>query len=173
MGVAEMGARLEIGRIGAPHGLTGEVRVALHFSGSDALFQAERVWLVSETGAREYAVVSVRPHTRAVLLLLEGIADRNAAETLRGARVEVERSLLPPLDAGEYYLVDLVGAEVFAPEGRIGEVVGIATHPTADSIQVKLKDGRIGEQALTAPWVTRVDAEAKRIELATLDGMIL
>lgn len=168
-----MGARLEIGRIGAPHGLTGEVRVALHFSGSEALFQAESVWLVRDTGAREYAVVGVRPHGRAVLLLLDGIADRNAAETLRGARVEVERSLLPPLAAGEYYLVDLIGAEVFAPEGRIGEVVGIATHPTTDAIQVKLKDGRVGEQALTAPWVTHVDAEAKRVELANLDGMIL
>lgn len=168
-----MGARLEIGRIGAPHGLTGEVRVSLHFSGSDALFQAKRVWLVTESGAREYAVASVRPHTRAVLLMLEGVADRNAAETLRGARVEVERSLLPPLEPGEYYLVDLIGSEVFAPEGRIGEVIGIATHPTTDAVQVKLKDGRIGEQALSAPWVTRVDADAKRIELATLDGMIL
>jgi len=169
-----MGARLEIGRIGAPHGLAGEVRVALHFAGSDALFAAERVWLVSDAGEREVAVVGVRPHGRAMLLLLEGVSDRNAAELLRGTRVEVERALLPPLEPGEYYLVDLIGAAVFDADGaRIGEVIGIATHPTTDAIQVKLKDGRVGEQALTAPWVTRVDAEAKRIELATLDGMIL
>jgi len=169
----ERARRLEIGRIGSPHGLAGEVRVALHFSGSDALTGARSVHVVTKDGAREVAIVSVRPHGRAVLLSLEGVTDRNAAEALRGARLEMERSALPPLADGEYYLVDLVGAKVTGPDGPVGEVTGIATHPSIASVELRLLDGRQAEQLLSAPWVTRVDVDAGSIELASLDGLVV
>jgi 16S rRNA processing protein RimM len=98
----ERARRLEIGRIGSPHGLGGEVRVTLHFSGSEALEGARSVFVVTKDGTREVAIAAVRPHGRAVLLLLEGVTDRNAAEALRGARIELERSALPALADGEY-----------------------------------------------------------------------
>lgn len=165
--------RLEIGRIGSPHGLGGEVRVVLHFSGSEALDGARSVFVVTKDGAREVAIASVRPHGRAVLLSLEGVSDRNAAEALRGARLEMDRSALPALADGEYYLVDLIGATVTGPDGPVGEVTGIATHPSMASVEVRLRDGRQAEQPLSAPWVTRVDAEAGTIELANLDGLVV
>lgn len=165
--------RLEIGRIGAPHGLKGDVHMTLHFAGSDALAPGARVCLVTEAGVREVALRSFRSHGRGWVAGFEGVADRDAALELRGARLEVERSALPPLADGEYYLVDLIGATAVGPDGPVGEVIGIAAHPTVASLELKLLDGRIAEQPLAPPWIARVDAAAKRVELASLDGLVV
>lgn len=164
--------RLEIGRVGAPHGLAGEVRAQLHFPGSNALAEVKRVWLVRDQGEEERSLERAKPHGRGLLLRFEGVADRNAAEKLRGARIEVARDLLPPLAEGEYYLIDLVGMEVYGPDGKLGEVTAVLAHPSTDAIAVRLLDGSSAEQPLLAPWLSRVDVAARRIELASLDGLI-
>jgi 16S rRNA processing protein RimM len=166
-------SRLEIGRIGAPHGLRGDVHATLHFEGSEALAAGVRVWLLGAFGTRELVLRSAHAHGRGILLGFEGVDDRDAAVAIRGARLELERSALPPLDAGEYYLIDLVGATAIGPDGPIGEVVGIATHPSVASLELRLADGRIAEQPLSAPWVKSVDVDAGRVELASLDGLVV
>jgi 16S rRNA processing protein RimM len=165
--------RLEIGKIGAPHGLRGDVHASLHFAASDALSRAAHVVLVGADGPREMALRSVRPHGRGIVLGFEGVDDRDAALTLRGARLEMERSFLPPLAEGEYYLVDLVGAHVEGPSGPVGIVTAIASHPSIASLVIRLVDGRTAEQPLAPHWVGRVDAEAGRIELNNLDGLVV
>jgi 16S rRNA processing protein RimM len=166
-------SRLEIGRIGPPHGLGGDVHATLHFDGSEALAPGVRVAAVAEKGTRELVVRSARTHGRGILLGFEGIQDRDAALTLRGARLELERSLLPPLSEGEYYLVDLIGATAMGPDGPVGEVVGITPHPSVASLELRLLDGRLAEQPLTAPWVKHVDVDAGRVELESLDGLVV
>jgi 16S rRNA processing protein RimM len=166
-------SRLEIGKIGAPHGLRGDVHATLHFEGSDALAAGVRVHVVDASGARELLLRSAQEHGRGMLLGFEGIDDRDAAVTLRGARLELERSALPPLGDGEYYLVDLIGATAFGPDGPVGEVTGVSTHPSVTTLELRLTDGRIAEQPLAAPWVKHVDAEAGRVELENLDGLVI
>jgi 16S rRNA processing protein RimM len=170
---SERSDRLEIGRIGAPHGLRGDVHASLHNAGSEALARAERVTVRTSTGARELALRSVRPHGRGIVLGFHGIEDRDAAATLRGSWLELDRRLLPPLAPGEYYLVDLIGATVVGPEGPVGEVVGIASHPSIACLELKLIDGRLAEQPLAEHWVARVDVDAGRVELVSLDGLVV
>lgn len=165
--------RLEIGKIGAPHGLKGDVHLTLHFAESDALAAGSRAWLVNETGARELTLRWLKPHGRGWIAGFEGVTDRDAALALRGARLEVERAAMPPLADGEYYLVDLVGATAFGPAGPVGEVIGVTTHPSVASLELRLLDGRIAEQPLAPPWVGRVDVTARRIELESLDGLVV
>jgi 16S rRNA processing protein RimM len=166
-------SRLEIGRIGAPHGLAGELRVSLHFAASDALDHVETLVAVTDDGERLLGVRRVRPNGRFHLVTFEGVNDRDAALALRGARLEVERDRLPPLAEGEYYLVDLVGATLVGPDGPIGEVTGVASHPSVSSVEVQLRDGRRAEQLLGAPWVKRVDVAGGVIELESLDGLVV
>jgi 16S rRNA processing protein RimM len=166
-------SRLEIGRIGAPHGLRGDVHATLHFEGSGALTPGARVHVAGANGPRELVLRSAQAHGRGMLLGFEGIDDRDAAATLRGARLELERSALPPLADGEYYLVDLIGATAFGPDGPVGEIVGVAAHPSVTTLELRLTDGRVAEQPLTAPWVKRVDVDAGRVELENLDGLVV
>jgi ribosomal 30S subunit maturation factor RimM len=80
---------------------------------------------------------------------------------------------LPPLGPGEYYLIDLIGAAVVGPDGPVGEVVGIASHPSIACLELKLADGRLAEQPMAAHWLVRVDVDAGRVELASLDGLVV
>jgi 16S rRNA processing protein RimM len=164
---------VEIGTVARAHGVRGEVRIRLHWADSHALETVRSVW-IGRPGAepREYRVASVRAVAKAALVQLDGIADRDAAERLRGSIVSVPRDVLPPLEPGEYYLCDLVGARVVAPEGEVGRVVEVRVHPSVDSVVVETPDGRQLEQPLVEPWLDEVDAEGGIVRLTTTDGMV-
>jgi 16S rRNA processing protein RimM len=170
------GGLLAIGRVSRAHGLKGELRVELFFDGSDALDLVDEIWLSqapeSPDGARRHVVEEARAVPRAYLVKLEGVVERNGAEALRGSTVWVARSALPESDDSEYYLVDLIGAKVTGPEGDIGTVIEIATHPSIDALVIKTPDGRTVEQPLVPDWIARVSVAEKLVELATLEGLI-
>jgi 16S rRNA processing protein RimM len=167
---------LAIGRVARAHGLKGELRVELFFDGSDALAHATDLWLSQKAetaeAAEKHVIEWARPVPRAFLVKLEGVAERNGAEALRGRTVWVARSALPESDDSEYYLVDLIGAKVTGPEGDIGTVIEIATHPSVDALVIETADGRKLEQPLVPDWILRVSVADKLVELATLDGLI-
>jgi 16S rRNA processing protein RimM len=163
---------LEIGRISKAHGILGELRVAPHWEASDALLHAETIWLLQNGRSVAYQVERARAVPRAYLVKLKGVEDRNTAETLHGATVSVRRDALPALDPGEYYLVDLIGAKVIGPDGEIGEVTGVVSHPTVDVIVLRLESGKSAEQALSPPWLSHVDLDARQIVLHSLDGLM-
>lgn len=165
--------RLEVGRFGAAHGLAGELKLKLHFAPGSGFARAKRIWVKRESDFVAFEVESVRGGGKALIVKLRGVADRNAAEALAGKLVEVERAVLPPLAEGEYYLADLVGAEVRGPDGVVGEVIDVAVHPTVDSLMLRLPDGRTGEQPLSEPWLDSVDAEEGVVVLSSLDGLIV
>jgi 16S rRNA processing protein RimM len=73
----------------------------------------------------------------------EGIDDRSAAEALRGTLVEVDRSALPPLEAGEYYHADLIGLPAADRDGvSVGTVVAVENFGAGDLLEIELKGGR-------------------------------
>lgn len=155
-----------------PHGLRGELKVRLHWQGSTALSEVESVQLGEGALARPYQVEWARPGPHGVLVKLAGIDDRDAAASLRGAPLAVSRSALPPLEPGEYYLSDLVGAQVVGPDGPVGEVVEVRTHPSVDCLAVRLPDGRVLEQPLSAPWIEAVDTRTGRVVLSSTEGLV-
>jgi 16S rRNA processing protein RimM len=96
--------RIALAAVAGAHGVKGEVRLKL-FSDSAASLSAHESLYV---GGVERRLLSVRDSGKAAVSCFEGIADRSAAEALRGSLVEVDRSALPPLDEGEYYHADLI-----------------------------------------------------------------
>ena len=71
------------------------------------------------------------------------VADRTAAEALRGAALTVARSALPPLPAGEFYHADLIGLSVRLPDGsEVGHVVAVENFGAGDLIEVERRDGK-------------------------------
>jgi 16S rRNA processing protein RimM len=169
---AEAEAGLEVGRVSKAHGITGELRIVPHWESSDALERVSEIWLTLKDKRTAYAVERARAVPRAYLVKLRGVDDRNAAEALHGATVSVPRSVLPPLEPGEYYLIDLIGAKVLGPDGEIGEVTGIVSHPTVDVIVLRLADGTTAEQPLSEPWLSSVDIATRQVILNSLDGLM-
>jgi 16S rRNA processing protein RimM len=164
---------VEIGRVARAHGVRGELRVSLHWPDSDTLLEVDEVLLEAPGAApRRIAIRHARRADRAILLTLEGIADRDAASELRGAKVLVPRSTLPAAEAGEYYLCDLIGAKVVEPGGEVGEVVEVRSHPSVDCLVIRTASGKLLEQPMVEPWLERVDLEARCVHLSGRDGLI-
>ncbi len=149
--------KVEIGVVARAHGIRGEVRVHLHNPASTALDGAEVLWL----GAREYAIESARPVAGAYLVALVGVADRNAAEALRGRPVSVARDDLE-LEEGEVLLADLVGCRVELPDGSDWGTVSALELGPQDRLVI-----RQGEVERLLPvvdeFLIEIDLEARRI----------
>lgn len=164
---------LEIARVLGAHGLAGAVKVKLHYAGSDALTTVSEVDLVLPSGERRtVALESARRAGDTWIVTFAGITERDAAAALRGARVEVQRSALPAPEPGTAYLVDLVGAEVVAPDGVVGRVVEVCVNPSVDSLVIEQPNGARVELVLLPEHLERIDVEGRRIELSSRDGLI-
>jgi 16S rRNA processing protein RimM len=116
--------RVCVGRIGAPHGVRGEVRLQ-SFTG-DPLAIADYGTLENKDGTRSFEIVSVRPAKNVLVARLKGVADRDAAEKLTNIELYIPRERLPPPDADEFYFVDLVGLTAVTADGAtFGAVVAV------------------------------------------------
>lgn len=90
-----------------------------------------------------FSVRRIRPIYEAYLLLLKGIEDRNAAETLAGAVLEIQEHCLPPLQANEFYLYELRGSAVSDNNGNtLGKVQRCFCHQGQDLIEIQTPDGQ-------------------------------
>ena len=165
--------RLELGSITRPPGVRGEVRVKLHNPDSDALASLDSVQLrFGKTPERTMKIQGARHTAKGALVKFVGVVDMDAAEALRDYVVLADRALLPPLQPGEYYLSDLVGATVSGPEGTIGTVREVCIHPTIETIVIDRAEGGSVELPLVDEWLGKVDTEAGQIELLSLDGLL-
>jgi 16S rRNA processing protein RimM len=114
--------------IGA-HGVTGEVRLKVF---------AEDLSVHRQFNGGALTLKSVRGGSNGTIARFAEVADRNAAEALRGTELSVPRSALPPLGEGEYYHVDLLGLPVVSDEGEaLGKVVAIDDFGAGDVIEIE------------------------------------
>jgi 16S rRNA processing protein RimM len=103
---------------------------------------------------------------------LYSVDDRDRAEDLRGALICVRRRDFGEAEPGEFYAVDVVGAEVRLGGTRIGTVAELVTYPSIEVILVHADDGNGDwEVPLTEMYIARVDVEAKLVELVSLDDI--
>ncbi|HEY6316520.1 MAG TPA: ribosome maturation factor RimM [Acidimicrobiia bacterium] len=152
--------RLEVGRVGRPHGLTGEVAVTF----SSNRDERHAVGAVLYAGDRPLVVEAARPHQGRWLLRFEGVTDRDAATGLRGTRL-----LADPLDVDddpdEWWVHDLVGAAVVDRAGRAhGRVAAVEANPAHDLLV--LDDGTL------VPVVFIVEHGDGRVVVDPPDGLL-
>ena len=123
--------------IGA-HGVTGEVRLKLFGEGLDAL----RRYGAFNDGALVIAKLRDDGKGGAIARLAD-VADRTAAEKLRGVALTVPRSALPPLAEGEYYHADLIGLPAVSTTGEaLGTCVAVDNFGAGDVLEIERPDGK-------------------------------
>jgi 16S rRNA processing protein RimM len=130
--------RIALAAVAGAHGIKGEVRLKL-FGSLDGLAEQKIVHI----GGRDLALRQVRAAGKGAIATINGIADRSAAEALRGQLIEVDRSALPPLEEGEYYHADLIGLTCFSKaDETVGSVVGVENFGAGDLLEVEKVDGK-------------------------------
>lgn len=169
-------AWVPLAEIARPHGVRGELRLRLFNKSSDTLLSQEEVLVrLADGEEHEVSVERARRADDAILMKLFSVDDRNRAEELRGALVCVRRRDFDQADDGEFYAIDVVGAEVRLGGERIGAVAEILTYPSIEVMLVHAEgpDAAKGdwEIPLTEMFIARVDVENKLVELVTLDDL--
>jgi len=110
-----------VGHVIGAYGIHGWVRIRPYSAEADALLHA-RTWWLDKPALRDVDMMQAKIHGDDVVAQLMGVADRNAAEALKGTTVQVRRSHFPPLADGEFYWLDLIGLAV---ENQQGESLGV------------------------------------------------
>ena len=110
--------RILLGRVHGAFGVRGELKLESFTDPANAIF-GYQPWILRDAQGRERELADARGRVTAkgIVATFPDVADRDAAEALRGSEVWVPRSALPPPNAGEYYWVDLEGLRVVNREG--------------------------------------------------------
>ncbi len=122
---------IAVGRIAGAFGIKGWIKVQPFSLDASALFASKTWWLSTDTPRPQalpatFTVQALREQGDMLVAQVEGVADRNAAEALRGVTLHVPRSAFPKTPDGEFYWIDLIGLAVFNREGRpVGQVLGL------------------------------------------------
>jgi 16S rRNA processing protein RimM len=125
--------------VAGAHGVGGEVRLKLFAEGLDSL---KRHTLL-HAGDRPLTLKSVKPGSAGAIARFAEIADRSAAEALRGTLLTVPRDALPPLEEGEYYHADLIGLPCMDADGTaLGTVAAVENFGAGDLLEIERPDGK-------------------------------
>ena len=119
---------VELGKIGRPHGVRGDVRLFLHNPDSELIYSLDRLLLFSESSVNNeagaaYSIRGVKDGVRFLILSLENVSSREQARQLNGMVAKIPREMLPELDDGEFYVADLIGLNVVCNGEFIGVIV--------------------------------------------------
>ena len=127
-----------IGTVVKPHGIRGELKVLPAGSLAEGLPKFRAVTLADPAGGatRLFDIEKIASHERQILLRLKGLADRDAAEALRGWEVRVAVTELPPLPADAVYWHELEGLAVVTSEGRMVGTAHSLMHNGAQELLV-------------------------------------
>lgn len=156
--------RLLLGKIVGLFGVDGWVKVESYTEPRTQIFKYRPWWLKRPDGEAEIDGAQGRAQGKGLVATLPGIADRDAAAELIGAEIWVRRSALPKAKRGEYYWVDLEGADVVTTEGVVlGKVSHLFATGANDVMVVRDGDRERMIPFVPKKFVHEVDLNAGRI----------
>ena len=163
-----------IGGVVKPHGIRGEFSVVNH-ADSPALYSPGRRLGIRAPGKpeRSVEVKTCRPHQGRLLLTIDGVTDRDAADALRGMEIVVPADEMPDLDEGEVYLHELVGFDVVLVDGAtVGVLEGFLDVPGQDLWVIRSPEGKEILLPAHEETVPEIDMDGRRIVINPPPGLL-
>ena len=164
---------LEIGQIVNTFGIKGMVKIKPFTDDIRRFDKLEKVYIENKKGRKEFEIEEVKYHKNMVLMKLKGIDNPEDANLLRQSYLLVDRENEEPLEEGVYYIVDLLGLEVYTDENELlGNVEDIFNTGSNDIYVVK---DELGKQILLPgipDVIKKVDLENRRIIVHLIPGLM-
>ncbi len=165
-----------VGRVLRAHGIQGDVKIEVHSDVAGRFARGQRLLLIRPGNAPgqsdEVEISTFRAVKDGALVRFAGIAGRDAAEALRGGRLEVSRELVPPAPDGTYYFFELVGCRcVDKTAGHLGTVEEVVEDGGGLLLEVH-DDARSVLVPFVAKFLESVDVAAGRIALDLPPGLV-
>lgn len=167
---------LMVGRVVKAHGITGELVVDVRTDDPARRFAPGSTLRAKGSDRRErsYTVESVRPHGVRLLVRLSGVADRDAADALRGSVFVVDSTDLPPIDEDDtYYDHQLEGLRVQTTAGlELGTVTEVLHTAAGELLAVKREQAPELLVPFVSAIVTSVSLADGVVEIDPPDGLL-
>ncbi|WP_306142323.1 ribosome maturation factor RimM [Roseibium sp. MMSF_3412] len=159
---SDSGQKVLMAKIGAAHGIRGEVRVKPF--GDDPLSFTDYGVLTSKDGARSFEVEKARVQKTVVITKFRSVNDRNQAEELNGVELFIDRDQLPDPDEDEYYYSDLNGLSVVDQDGNaLGKIIAVQDFGAGDLLEIRPRRGRTFYIPFTKEFVPDVSVSSGRV----------
>lgn len=157
--------RVCLAKIATAHGVRGLVKLAV-YAEDPANLEVHGPLFTSETGTKTLKISLHKPMNKHWLAEIEGIADRTAAEKLRGTELWLPRDKLPEPEEGEHYYADLVGKTVIdSEEKNIGKVAAVHNFGAGDLLDIQPQVGQSFYLPFTKEYILEITGNVIRADI--------
>ena len=164
---------LEVGQIVNTFGIKGMVKVKPFTDNIKRFDEQKDVYIKLSKGIKEYEIEEVKYHKNMVLLKFKGVETIEEANLLRNSYILVDRKKEKPLEEGTYYIVDLLGLEVFTDEGvLLGNLKDIFNTGSNDIYVVEDENKKEILLPAIQDVIKNIDLEGKKITVHLIDGLL-
>ena len=164
---------LEIGQIVNTFGIKGMVKVKPFTDNLERFNNLEKIYIKNKSGQTEYKIQEVKYHKNMVLIKFEGIENPEQADLLRNSYLIVDRETEEPLEPGRYYIVDMIGLDVFTDDNEyLGKLEDIYNTGSNDIYVVK---NELGKQVLLPAIedvIKNIDMDNKKVIVHLIPGLV-
>jgi 16S rRNA processing protein RimM len=162
-----------VGRIGRPHGVRGEVTVEVRTDDPDLRFVPGAVLRTDPAERGPITITGVHWHSGTLLLRLEGVDSREAAEAVRNTELLVDVADLPEIeDPDSFYDHQLVGLTARLPDDSVLGTVTAVRHEAQDLLVVRRAEGREVLIPFVAAIVPTVDLDGSFVVVDPPEGLL-
>jgi len=164
---------LEIGQIANTFGIKGQVKVVPFTDDINRFDELKKIYIVNKASRKEVEIEDVKYHKNMILLKFKGLNKIEDVEIYKNCYLEIDRNDGKQLEEGEYYIVDLLGLDIFSDEGKyLGKLDDIYNTGSNDIYVVK---DELGKQLLLPAIrdvIKEVNLEDKKITVHLLEGLL-
>lgn len=164
---------LEIGQIVNTFGIKGMVKVMPFTENIERFSKMKTVYVKNKKENKKYEIEEVKDHKNMVLIKFKGIENPEQADLLRQSYLLVDRADEEPLEEGTYYIVDMIGLEVYTEEGELLGILEDIFNTGSNDIYVVKNE--LGKQILLPPIpdvIKKIDMPNKKVIVHLLPGLV-
>lgn len=164
---------LEIGQIVNTFGIKGMVKVMPFTENIERFSKMKTVYVKNKKENKKYEIEEVKYHKNMVLIKFKGIENPEQADLLRQSYLLVDRADEEPLEEGTYYIVDMIGLEVYTDEGELLGILGDIFNTGSNDIYVVKNE--LGKQILLPSIpdvIKKIDMPNKKVIVHLLPGLV-